>query len=148
MKKLRRKISHSEIENTEAKLKVVEENWKRALADYQNLERRIEKQKHDYIIHANRNLIEKLLTILDDLEVAALHLKNDGLDSIINKLQELLSLEGVRVVEAEGKEFDPTTMECIERVEGKNNQVIRVEKKGYLFNDQILRPAKVEVGST
>jgi molecular chaperone GrpE len=146
MKKIKIKTHPPETEKLKEKLRLAEEGWKRALADYQNLEKRIEKQRSDNIAQANRSLIDKLLNIIDDLDTAAQHLNNEGLNLIVNNFKTLLASEGLQEIIVEGKEFDPLTMECIEKHEGKSNIVVGVQKKGYRLHDQIIRPAKVMVG--
>ena len=128
------------------KLADLELKWKRALADYANLEKRIEKEKHHFIKFSNAQLLKKLLPILDDLELCENHLKDQGLTMILNKLKEILKSEGVEEIKTQGEEFNPEIMEAMEIIEGPKNKVIEVVSKGYLLEGKILRVAKVEVG--
>lgn len=128
-------------------LKDAQESLKRAIADYQNLENRIEKQKSTYVRLANASLVDKLLGVLDDLQRAVNHTKDRGLKLIIERFQEVLKSEGVSELEALGKEFNPETMDCVEMIKGEKNKVIEVQLKGYTLNDQLIRPAKVKVGA-
>lgn len=121
--------------------------WKRALADYQNLEKRIETQQANIIRLASVNIIQKLLPVIDDLERAVYHLHDSGIDMILKHLKSLLDSEGVTQIDVQGKVFDPVHMECVEMVGGKKDQVIRVIQHGYMLNQTVLRPAKVEVGN-
>lgn len=127
-------------------LEELEGKWKRALADYQNLEKRIEKEKHEFIHFATASLISKLLGVLDDLDRAQQHSQDPGLKLIHNQLQNILKEEGLEEINAAGQTFNPETMEAIDRVKGKLNQVIQVLSKGYTLNNKIVRPAKVAVG--
>jgi len=128
------------------KLADLELKWKRAVADYANLEKRIEKEKHHFIKFSNAQLLKKLLPILDDLELCENHLKDQGLTMILNKLKEILKSEGVEEIKTQGEEFNPEIMEAMEIIEGPKNKVIEVVSKGYLLEGKILRVAKVEVG--
>jgi len=120
--------------------------WKRALADYQNLEKRYEKEKADFVQFANSNLILKLLSILGHLEKAAEHLKDEGLDLVIVEFKRLLNNEGLEEIDCSGKPFDPEIMEAIEVVKGgEANQVAEVVSKGYLLKGKLLSAAKVKV---
>lgn len=120
--------------------------WKRALADYQNLEKRYEKEKVDFVQFANANLILKLLTTLGHLEMAAEHLKDDGLDLIITEFKKVLNGEGLEEIKASGEEFNPETMEAVEVIKGgQSNKVAEVISKGYLLKEKVLLPAKVKV---
>lgn len=119
---------------------------KRALADYQNLKKRVEKEKLDYVKFATSSLIDKLLSVIDDLERADNHLKDKGLRLAIDQFRSILNLEGVKEIEVLGLEFDPQTSDCVELVKGSKNKIIEVTKKGYYLNEKVLRPAQVKVG--
>ena len=79
--------------------------------------------------------------------MAATHIKDSGLDMIIKQFMETLKVEGLQLIESDGKTFNPLTMDCVEAVPGKKDQVIETLNKGYLLYDKVLRPAKVKVGS-
>lgn len=120
--------------------------WKRALADYQNLEKRFEQEKKSLIKFSNAGLIDKLLAVLDDLQRAEKHIKDKGLTIAVDQFRLILKTEGIEEIEAQGKKFDPMSMDCSEVVKGKENVVLEVVSKGYLLNNKVLRPAKVKVG--
>ena len=140
------KIQNEEIKNLQSQINDLENKWKRALADYQNLEKRIEKEKTSLVGFLNASLIDKLLGVLDDLERAEAHLKNKGLSISVSQFKEVLKTEGVEKIKAKGQDFNPETMDCVEMVKGPENIVINVTLKGYKLNGQVLRPAKVKVG--
>ena len=120
--------------------------WKRALADYQNLEKRYEREKADFVAFANANLILRLLTILGHLEKAASVLKDKGLDLVVTEFKRVLEEEGVEEIKALGEQFNPQLMEAIETVEGEEeNRVAEEVYKGYLLKGKLLLPAKVKV---
>lgn len=141
IKKLKERIS--ELEKNLAEL---ENNWKRALADYQNLQKRTSEEKMNFVSFVNSTIIRKLLPVLDNLELVQNHLKDAGLQMIINEYQQILTDEGITQIEAEGKEFDSSTMEAVETVNGPQNRVMKVLQKGYFLNGKLLRPARVNVG--
>jgi len=120
--------------------------WKRAIADYQNLEKRYEKEKSDFVQFANTNLILKLLTALDHLERVQAYLKDDGLDLAIKELRRVLTEEGLDETEVVGKEFNPEEMEAVELVDGEEERVVEVVNKGYKLKGRVIRVAKVKVG--
>ncbi len=130
---------HQQVTDLEAK-------WKRAVADYRNLERRVNDQQQAVVKFANAMLIEKLLAIMDDLERANEQLKDKGLGLVIERFKDVLKSEGVEPVETLEREFDPQLMECVEMVEGAKNRVVKVVLVGYTLNGKVLRPAKVVVG--
>jgi len=125
----------------------LENRFKRALADYQNLEKRHASQKGDLIKFANQGLLDKLLPLLDDLERAQAHLQDSGLELIIDQFHQLLISEGVTPIISDRQIFDPQTMDCAEVVPGPKNKVVTTLAKGYYHHDRVLRPARVEVGS-
>lgn len=121
----------------------LENNWKRALADYRNLEKRVVEEKEAIIKFANSILILKLLPTLDNLELTFEHDKNKGTEMIIKEFKKTLQEEGVEEIEVKGKKFDPELMEA---VEGEGNIVQDVLRKGYFLNEKVLRPTRVKVG--
>ncbi|MBI4098328.1 MAG: nucleotide exchange factor GrpE, partial [Candidatus Levybacteria bacterium] len=132
------------IENQEIEL---ENQLKRALADYQNLEKRIAEEKSNWIKLANKDLILKLLPVLDNLFLAKVHISDEGLNLSIQKFLDVLSSEGVLRIETIGRDFDPHTMECVSVVAGEENKVIEEVRAGFIMNETVLRPAQVTVGS-
>jgi len=136
----------SKIKKLEEQIADLENKWKRALADYDNLIKRIEREKSEFIEFANAGLILKLLEVLQNLDKAEKHIKDQGLTIAIEHLKKIIKEEGVEEIKVLGNNFDTRLMECIERVEGKENQVIEVVNKGYLMHGRVLRPAQVKVG--
>lgn len=123
-----------------------EEQLKRALADYQNLKKRVEGERIEFIKYVLEEFLLKLLPVVDDLEAAERHLEDPGLTLAVAKLKTILADEGVGEMDLAGKPFDPKLAECLELIPGKKDQVIKVAQKGYLLNDKVLRPARVKVG--
>lgn len=125
---------------------------KRALADYANLQRRIEQDKSQIADHLKSTFIVRILPVLNNLEVSLKVLAKEasagsrqGLEISINQFKKILQDWGVEEIKTEG-EFDPRLHEAIEVVEGKeDNKITQVLEKGYRLGDRILRPAKVKV---
>ncbi len=124
----------------------LETQLKRSLADYQNLKKRIDSDKEDFIKFASASLIDKLLSVLDDLERAEKHLKDKGLGLVLNQFHQVLRSEGVKELKVADTSFDPQTSDCQQLVKGPKNKIINVIQKGYSLNGRVLRPAKVKVG--
>ena len=126
----------------------VEENWKRALADYKNLVRRTEEERVLIGKFANTDLLIRLLPALDLMERAAKHSKDVGVKMAVDEVRRVLSEEGLVVIEPKKEErFDEKMHECNETVGGgKSGQVAEVIDVGYKWRDGlVLRPAKVKV---
>ncbi len=141
-----KKHDDKNIKNEE--IKNIENQLKRALADYQNLEKRIVVEKSVWIKIANKDLLLKILPVLDDLFLAQKHLNDDGLGLTIQKFIEILKQEGVTLMQPlKGAKFDPKLMEALGTVEGEEGRVIEEVRAGYALFDTILRPAQVVVGS-
>lgn len=127
------------------------ENWKnkyiRALADYQNLEKRTDEEKSEVRMYATKLFLTQLLPIIDNLERAEDHIKDEGLSIVMKELHALLGKHEVKKLDVVGTAFDPYTMECTEVVEGEKNQVMEVVSAGYTMHGKLLREAKVKVGA-
>lgn len=133
-------------ENKNEEIELLTNQLKRALADYQNLEKRTEEQRRDWILAANRSLIEKLLGVLDNLLLAQKHIKDSGLNLSVQKFLDVLAQEGVAKIQTENANFDPNTMECVSVQEGEENKVLEEVRFGFIMNDRVVRPAQVIVG--
>jgi len=137
----------SKLKKLEEKIAELNNKWKRALADYQNLEKRTVQEKTEFVKFASAALLDKLLFILDGLEKCQAHFKDKGLDLVLSQFKKVLESEGLEEIKTEGEEFDPQLMDAVEMIKGKKNYVIEVILKGYKLNNKILRPAKVKVGT-
>lgn len=123
-----------------------DDQLKRALADYQNLTKRVEAERLEFVKYVLEQFLLKLLPVVDSLEAAEFHLKNQGLTLALQQLKTILADEGVKEIEIINKPFDPKLAECVETAAGKKDQVVFLTQKGYLLNDKVLRPARVKVG--
>lgn len=130
----------------EAKSIELNDKLNRSLADYSNLEKRIESQRQMFVTLATTSIISKMVDVLDDLKLVQNHVKDQGLQMTIDKFLNVLKTEGLTEINAEGKDFDPREMDCIEVVDGPQDKVVAVKKTGYLLNDHVIRPAQVAVG--
>jgi molecular chaperone GrpE len=118
----------------------------RAIADYQNLEKRVSDERIELMKMANRNLLIKILPFLDNLEKAEVFVKDEGLKISVNHFMQILKDAGLAEMNLLNKDFDPVTTEAVELVEGKeDNKIVEVLRKGYMFGDKILRVAQVKV---
>jgi len=135
------------VADLEGKIAELENKWKRALADYENLRKRLEKERQDFIKFSNAQLLDKLLPLLDSLEGCGGKLEGEGLKLLKDQFRKILESEGLKEIEALGKKFDPLKMDAIEMGAGEKNKVIGVIMRGYELNGKVLRPAKVKVGA-
>lgn len=121
----------------------------RALADYDNLRKRVEAEKEVWLKFATEKLTIKLLPILDALRQAQLHLQDAGLAITIKQLEDIFKEEGIEEIKVEaGANFDHNLHEAVEAVEGKTKEakIKEVILSGWRFTDgPVLRHAKVKV---
>jgi len=144
------KTKPTEALDLENKIKSLDENWKRALADYQNLVRRVENDKKEFVKLANANLVARLLPSLDIMELSALHSQDLGVQMAAKQFHQALAEEGLQIIEpAIDTPFNPQEQECSETIalpeEKSENTISELVLKGYKIGDYILRPAKVKV---
>lgn len=120
----------------------------RALADYQNLVNRVEREKLEIISRAGKNIIEELLPVLDNLERTEKYLKDPGLQLAMAQLKQILEKNGVQEIKAgQNEQFDHDKHEAIDSIEGgEHGKIATVHETGYMWKDgRIIRPAKVIV---
>uniref|UniRef100_A0A7V3YLL9 Protein GrpE n=1 Tax=Candidatus Caldatribacterium californiense TaxID=1454726 RepID=A0A7V3YLL9_9BACT len=129
---------------------------KRVKADFDNFRKREMLYRQQFVKTANRDLILKLLPVLDDLEKAlAEGQKNEvheaflqGVEFIYRKFLGILEKEGVRPIETRGQKFDPKYHEAMMTVslpDREDFEIVEEIRKGYLYHDEVLRPAQVKV---
>jgi molecular chaperone GrpE len=129
---------------------------KRLQADYDNYRKRTIKEHLEHIKRANKDLVSKLLPIIDNFELAldaGKKLEKDddfyrGIKMIHDKLIEMLEKENVTVIEPVGEEFDPKICEAAVTEAVKDvdeGKVLEVLRKGYMIDDFVIRPAVVKV---
>ena len=131
----------------EDKYAEIELRYKRVLADYDNAERRHEKELANIVVFANEVLLSKIIVILDDLEEAYKHNPDEGILKIIIKFKKILEDSGVSEIICEGLDFDSNMHEAIESSQGEKDKIVKVHRKGYRMNDKVIRPAMVAVGN-
>jgi len=129
-------------------LTMVKSMLARALADYDNLSKRVDRERTDLGKIASVGIIIRLLPILDNLENAQIHLKDAGLAISIGEFKRVLNEEGLNEIKPKvGDVFDENLMEAIEVIPGEsNNTIAEVILTGWKFaDDKVVRHAKVKV---
>ncbi len=133
-----------EIEVLKDQMTSIEDKFKRALADYQNLER----NQHQSKQIEKGKIISRFLPLLDGLELTFQHTKDPVIEMMVKEFRKVLNELGVSPIESDqGKEFNSLSMDCLEVVPGEKNKVVKTVQPGYKLGEIILRPAKVEVGN-
>ncbi|QQS39000.1 nucleotide exchange factor GrpE [Candidatus Woesebacteria bacterium] len=122
----------------------------RALADYDNLTKRVEKERLVFSEMARVRLISNILPAIDALYGAQEHLKDQGLAIVIQTLEDSLAQSGIMNIKTQiGEKFDEEYHEAVETIsdmEIDNGQVTKVILTGWKTQDgSIIRPTKVQV---
>jgi molecular chaperone GrpE len=132
----------TKIVELEEQLHEAQEKEKRSLADYQNLLRRTQQERLRSVQLANQGLMEDLIQPLEHLEMAAGQIDDQGLNMVAGQLKMVLENAGLEEIEVMGKKFNVDFMEAVEKGE-KGNKVIKIVRKGYLLNGEVIQHAKV-----
>ena len=121
----------------------------RTKAEFENFRKRTMRDQADFNARATRSLVERLLPVLDNFDRAIAHGDSSpGLALVHRELVAVLRGEGLEVIDAEDKSFDPHFHEAVESHEDEdvNEPTVRsVHRAGYVFKDKVLRPAMVSV---
>jgi len=150
-------LEYLELKAEVEKTKEYQDKLLRAQADFDNLRKRLEKERLEFLKYANEGVLLELLNVLDDLE-RTINLAEDkhedlnaflkGVEMILAHLYDMLKQHGVKPIEAEGKVFDPHYHEALMQVENKDlpeHTIVEVLQKGYLMHERVIRTAKVKV---
>lgn len=132
----------------EKELEKVKNQLIRALADYDNLRKRIEREREGFEKIVSARFAVKMLTIFDMLEEAQRHLKNSGIALTLEEFKKILGEEGIEKIKVEeGDKFDEEICEVVEVVKnGKDGRIAEVILTGWKFGDgPVIRPTKVKV---
>lgn len=126
------------------------EEWKnkylRALADYQNFEKRVQEERSTLIKSANKVFIIKCLPFLDVLEKAEVFITDKNLKLVKDSFSKILKDEGLEEIDVLGKPFDPHYAEVVDMTAGKENGIVlEVLRKGYKLHGVVIRVAQVKV---
>ncbi len=138
-----------------------EENYDRLLrvtAEFENYQKRMEREMNDFRKFANESLIKDILPIVDNLERAleipyennesAFNGMREGVQMTLKGLQESLEKFGVVSIDSLDKPFDPNFHQAVMQEESEghpDNTVSKELQKGYIIRERLLRPAMVVV---
>lgn len=149
----KKKTAQPTVEELQALLEIeqsakqsAEEAYKRALADYQNLQFRTQQERAQLIKNAGSELLQDLLPTLDHLDLALKHFTDPSLQMVANELRKTLEQHGLQKIETIGQAFDPSTMEAVDTAPGTENQVVSEQRAGYKLGQAVIRHALVVVG--
>ena len=144
------------IKALETDLASTKEQYYRKAAEFDNTKKRLEKEKEEFLKYSNEKIILKVLEFVDNLERAvqsSVSAKDfdamlKGVEMTLDHLKHLLEVEGVKALDAVGKDFNPYEHHAVmteETDEHKENTVMLELQKGYKMKDRIIRPSLVKV---
>lgn len=149
--------SITELERLTKEASEFKDKYFRALADAENQQKRLQKEKVAFAGFAKEEVLRNLLDPIDQFSNALGHAENAsddirnwalGFKMILGQFEEALSSSSVAPFDSVGKSFDPERHEALEMVETDEHPpgtIVHEYKRGYLVGDRLLRPAQVKV---
>jgi molecular chaperone GrpE len=154
-------LTREQLEELKARAAKADEHWDRLLrttADFENFKKRAAREKQDAIKFANETLIQQLVPVLDNFDMALAAAQTDSADNVQSlragiamihqQLKNALAESGLEPVDATGQKFDPNWHEAVSQRETDGvpeGHVVQQLRKGYKLRDRLLRPASVVV---
>lgn len=147
------------VSKLEEDLKASEDKYLRVHADFENIKKRLEKEKYQAIDYASEKFAKDLLTPIDTLEMALQSAQADlEPEELLQKLKEGIELtlknfvtvfekHDISIVQTDD-EFDPNLHDAVMQVdsnEHNDGQIVQVMQKGYTIKERLLRPAMVSI---
>lgn len=128
----------------------------RMQADFENYRKRVVKEREDMYNNALETIVGQLLPVIDNIERAVAAFRNDlldekyisGVEMVCKQLIDVLEKNGLKEIEALGKDFDPNIHHAVMQAPGEDeeeNKVKEVFQKGYILGNKVIRPTLVKV---
>ena len=149
-------LLQKQIEKLQDEVTTWKTDYYKVFADMENLKRRLEKEHQNSLKFMLQSFIEELLPVVDNFE-RSLNTQNlseevqtflKGYQIIFDQLMNILKKNGVEVIEAQGKEFDPNIHQAVMTAQDENydsNIVVEELQKGYKLKDRVIRTSLVKV---
>ncbi len=154
--------AEDKIAELEAKLKESEDKYFRVHADFENIKKRLEKEKYQAIDYASEKFAKDLLSPIDTLEMALaaeeaadlpaeelLAKLKEGVELTIKNFYTAFEKHDISIIETDG-EFDPNFHDAVMQVDSPNHeagQIVSQLQKGYKFKDRLLRASMVSIAN-
>ena len=146
-----------ELERLKQDVKQAQDQYLRAVADFENTKKRLHREKEEFAKYASETMVRELLPIVDSLDQALVAVDKQadpqaiikGVHLIYRQLLGLLDKEGVRRIPTVGETFDPHKHEAVAQVDAGDGQaddnIIEEVQVGYTMHGKVIRPAMVKV---
>ncbi|MDD2697523.1 MAG: nucleotide exchange factor GrpE [Arcobacteraceae bacterium] len=144
--------------DAENRAKESEDKFLRTHADFENIKKRLEREKYQAIDYASEKFAKDLLSTIDTLEMALQSANMDApAEELLPKLKEgieltlknlINSFEKNNISAVESDEFDPEHHNAVMQVNSDDHEhgaIVQVLQKGYKLKDRLLRPAMVSI---
>ena len=143
---------------TDEQIEELTDRLKRTMAEFDNFRKRTEKEKSAMYEIGAKDIIEKILPVVDNFERGLATIPEgeeksafaEGMDKVYKQLVKTLGDAGVKPIEAVGQPFDPNFHNAVMHVEDDNyeeNVIVEEMQKGYMYKDQVLRFSMVKVAN-
>lgn len=150
-------LNKAEYEKLKAEAAEYKDKYIRLCAEFDNVRKRMDREKIEFTKYANEGLLGEFLTLLDDLERSVEAAKANhqdysaflkGIEMVMAHVYEMLKKNDVRPMESIGQKFDPHCHEPLMQVESDQHEdevIVEEFQKGYFLGERVLRTAKVKV---
>jgi molecular chaperone GrpE len=150
--------TEDQVKALESQINEWQDKYVRKVAEFENFKRRTENDQLNLLKYAAESFIIKLLPVIDDFERSMQHVKDakelstieEGIKLVYNKLIKTLEEQGVKKIEAVGKQFDVHFHEAILQQPNDSvppNTVLEEIQCGYLYKDKVIRHSQVIVSA-
>ena len=149
-------MGDSAVEELKKALDEANDKYVRLYADFENYKKITARNKEELLKYANRDIISDILTVVDHLELALQHTRDngepdslaEGVQLTLKELMTVLEKYGVATIDSLGKPFDPSVhhaMTQIESEDAEEHTVVKEFRKGYMLKERVIRAALVGV---
>jgi molecular chaperone GrpE len=147
-----------DLEKKDAELLEMKDRYLRTMAEYENFRKRTDKEKADIYQYAVKDVMTKILPVLDNIERGITALSEEdrenpvakGIEQIAKQFEKTLEDIGVKPIEAVGAEFDPNLHNAVMHVDDEaagDNVVVEEFQKGYTYQETVVRHSMVKVAN-
>ena len=154
---------YEQLKNAKAESDEKQKQMLYKMAEYDNLKKRADREKKDFLKYANESLVKDLVPVLDSIDQAVgaaqeaeietaegFTALREGVELIQKQLLSSVEKRGVSVIDTEGEIFDPQKHEAVSMAPSDNvpqNNIIQAFQKGYTLHDRVIRPSMVVVSN-
>ena len=146
----------SKEDEAEAKVAQMKDQLLRTMAEFDNYRKRTTKEKEQIFNRGVSYVVEAILPVIDNFEraLAAAKDRDDnfvkGVEMTYQQMLSALKNLGVEQMDSIGQTFDPHFHDAMQHIEDEKygeNEIVEVFQKGYMLNDQVIRPSLVKVAN-